>query len=118
MHPFEAERCRVLLAEPDADIRALCESALAPAGCEVIKASDGREALTKALVDPPTLIISALRLPFIDAWGLCDILRRDAATQAVPILIITGETGPALPNIRHCGADAVLVTPTTPEAIL
>ena len=118
MNPFGAERCRVLLAEPDADTRALCETALAHAGCEVIEAVDGRDALTKALIDPPTLIVSELRLPFIDAYALCDILRRDAATQAVPILIVTGETrSTALAHMRQWGADAVLVKPTTPDVI-
>ncbi len=119
VNPFGAERYRVLVAEPDADTRALYETALTPVGCEVIQASDGRDVLAKALVDPPTLIVSELRLPFIDARALCDILRRDAATRAVPILIVTGESCPTeLARIRQLGADGVLVKPLTPDAIV
>lgn len=85
----------------------------------MIEASGGREALTNALVDPPSLIVSELRLPFIDACALCDILRRDAATHAVPILVLTRDARPTeVAYIRHLGADAVLVEPTTPETLV
>ena len=56
---------RVLVADSDPDTRALYQTTLRLAGCEVIEASDGRDALTKALVQPPTLIISELRLPLV-----------------------------------------------------
>ena len=110
---------RVLVADPDADARALYQTALPLAGCEVIEASDGRDALTKALVQPPTLIISELRLPLVDGYALCEILRRDTATRSVPILIVTAEArATERERIRRAGADAVLVKPTPPDAIL
>ena len=108
---------RVLVADPDADTRTLYQTALT--GCEVIEASDGRDALTKALVQPPTLIISELRLPFVDGYALCEILRRDAATRSVPILIVTADArATERERIRKVGADAVLVKPTPPDSIL
>jgi len=108
-----------LVAAPDADARTLYQLALPLAGCEVTQAGDGREALTKALSEPPTLIITELRLPLIDGFALCEVLRRDAATHAVPILVVTAETRPAeLNRIRNAGATAVLVKPTQPEAIV
>jgi two-component system, chemotaxis family, chemotaxis protein CheY len=110
---------RVLVADADADTRTLYRLALPLAGCEVTEASDGREALTKALAEPPTLLITELRLPFIDGFALCDILRRDSATHAVPILVVTAETRPAeLNRIRNAGATAVLVKPTQRDAIV
>lgn len=110
---------RVLVVEPDADTRALYHTALPLAGCEVMEAADGREALTKALVEPPALILTEMRLPLVDAYALCQILRRDEATRSVPILIVTAEAHPTEWNrIRAAGADAVLVKPTPPDAIL
>jgi CheY-like chemotaxis protein len=110
---------RVLVADPDADTRALYQMALPVAGCEVTEASDGREALTKALVEPPSLIISELRLPLLDGFALCEILRRDAATRSVPILIVTADARAiARERIRQAGADAVLVKPAPPDAVL
>jgi CheY-like chemotaxis protein len=110
---------RVLVADPDADTRALYQMVLPVAGCEVIEAVDGREALTKALVQSPTLIISELRLPLMDGYALCEILRRDAATRSVPILIVTAEARTtARDRIQKVGADAVLVKPIPPDAIV
>jgi CheY-like chemotaxis protein len=109
---------RVLVADADADTRALYQNLLALAECEVIEAGDGRDALTKALLDPPTAVITELRLPMIDGISLCEILRRDEATRAVPILVVTAEArSTELERVRKAGANAVLVKPTTPEAI-
>jgi DNA-binding response OmpR family regulator len=119
MNTFGATSRRVLVADADADTRTLYELALPPAGCEVVQAGDGRDALTQALTETPTLIITELRLPLIDGIALCEILRRDAATRSVPILVVTSETRQTeLDRVRKAGADAVLVKPTLPEAIV
>ena len=60
-------------------------------GCEVVEAIDGREALAEALARPPALVIAEIRLPFIDGYALCEILRRDHATARIPILVVTSE---------------------------
>jgi two-component system, chemotaxis family, chemotaxis protein CheY len=110
---------RVLIVDADADTRALYRRALPLAGCEVVEAVDGRDALTKALVEPPTLVITELRLPFVSGRALCEILRRDAATRAVPILIVTAEgRSSELDRIQTAGADAVLVKPAPPDAVV
>jgi CheY-like chemotaxis protein len=110
---------RVLVADADADTRTLYALALPIAGCEVVQASDGRDALTQALTETPTLIITELRLPLIGGIELCEIIRRDAATHSVPILVVTSETRPTeLDRIRNAGANAVLVKPTLPDAIV
>ena len=117
--PPVSEPFRVLVADPDADTRALYQTALPLAGCEVIEASDGRDALTKALVQPPALIISEVRLPLVDGYALCEILRRDAATRSVPILIVTADARAIESDrIRKAGANAVLVKPVPPDAVL
>jgi CheY-like chemotaxis protein len=110
---------RVLVADPDPDTRALYCAAFSLAGCEVSEACDGREALTKALAELPTILVSELRLPLVDGYALCEILRRDAVTRSLPILIVTAEARlTELDQIRKRGADAVLVKPTPPDAIL
>ena len=70
-------------------------------------------------MEPPALIITELRLPLLDGCALCEILRRDLATRAVPILVVTAEArSTELSRIRLAGASAVLVKPTVPDALL
>lgn len=110
---------RILVVDADADTRELYTQSLVHVGYDVVEASDGREALTKALVRPPNLVITDIRLPLVDGFALCEILRRDRATAGVPILVVTADARPAeAERARRAGADAVLIKPIPLESIL
>jgi len=53
----------VLIADADEDTRALYGIALRLGGFDVMEAADGRSALTRALVDAPSLVLTELALP-------------------------------------------------------
>jgi len=109
---------RILLADSDADIRARYHAMFAAAGCIVVDAADGHEALVHALVRRPTLILTSLNLPVLDGIALCEVLRRDQSTSDVPIVVITTETRPAeLDRARQAGANVVLTQPVAPEQL-
>jgi len=110
---------RVLVVDPDAETRALYERSFVTAGFEVMHAADGREALTKALVHPPSLVVMELRLPLINGFALCEILRRDSATTGALILVVTAETRAfELEGIRRVGADDVMAKPVPADALV
>jgi CheY-like chemotaxis protein len=114
-----AHPMRVLVVDADADTRALYREAFHTNGWDVVEGADGRDALAKALTRPPALVVTEIRLPFLDGYALCDILRRDRATTSVPILVVTAEARAAGPDgARRAGANAVLIKPTTPEQVL
>jgi len=109
----------ILVVDTDADTRAFYRESLAIAGCDVVEASDGRDALVQALMHAPTLVITEIRLPFIDGYALCEILRRGLTTAHVPILVVTTEARPAqIGRARKAGANVVLIKPTPIEDIL
>jgi two-component system chemotaxis response regulator CheY len=109
----------LLVTDADDDAQSPYRESLWLAGCEVVDAADGRDALVKALVRPPTVVIIETRLPVFDGHALCEMLRRDSATRRVPILVVTTETRPTeLDRARTAGADGVLVKPVTPDALL
>lgn len=114
-----SDKPRILIADADADTRSVYSETLRLAGWDVLEACDGREALTMALVSVPRLVLTELRLPFIDGHALSEILRRDRSTADVPILTVTGESRESeLDRARRAGVDSVLIKPTTPEALL
>lgn len=80
---------RVVAADADADTRALYRAILGPLNVVLVEAADGRDALVKCLVEPPALLITETRLPGVDGYALCELLRRDAVTRSMPILVVT-----------------------------
>lgn len=114
-----APRPRILLVDGDGDLRSTYSKVFEGAGFDVVQAADGREALTKALIHPPHLILTELRLSLIDAYSLCRIIRTDRATAHVPIVVVTADTGPTeLERIRGFGANEVFLKPVTPDVLL
>jgi two-component system, chemotaxis family, chemotaxis protein CheY len=110
---------RILIADPDSDTRLLYREAFQREGFDVIEASDGRDALTKALMEPPALVITEIDLPILDGIALCEVLRRDAMTRSVPIFVVTMETrAPVLERTRRAGANMILAKPAPLAAIV
>jgi CheY-like chemotaxis protein len=109
----------ILVVDPDADTRDIYRLCFECAGCTVVEAADGRDGLAKALGREPSLVITEMRMPFIDGVTLCELLRRDSATSGVPILMVTAESQPVqLARATEVGADAVLRKPAPPEDVL
>jgi CheY-like chemotaxis protein len=119
VHADTLKTRQILLIEPDQHTCALYSQSLQLDGYDLLEASDGRDALVKALTQSPTLVMTDTRLPMVDLYALCEVLRRDETTRTVPILVVTTDTRPAdVERARAAGADAVLVKPTPPDAAL
>jgi len=109
----------VLIVDPDADSRAFYRELLALEGLTVVEAVDGRDGMTQALMNPPALVMTELVLPLVDGYSLCQVLRADAATRHVPIVMITADPrGTGVSLARSAGADGVLVKPAPIDCIL
>src|SRR5262245_22844270 len=110
---------RVLLADSDQEIRVRYAAGFHRAGCDVVEASDGRDALAKALVRHPSLVVTDLHLPLMDGLALCEILRRDHVTADVPIVVVAAGLRPIdAARARRAGADVVLGKPTSVEMLM
>lgn len=82
---------RILLAEDEALVAFLIEDVLSEAGHEVLVAANGREALQVAgrgLVD---LLVTDLRMPEMDGFGLISALRSNR--PGLPVVVMTGFPG-------------------------
>jgi CheY-like chemotaxis protein len=93
--------------ESDPDTRELYSLMLADVAHDIQLADDGRIALAKVVAQRPDLVVTETRVPFIDGYMLCQLLRADPSTATVPIIVATADAI----HRRPPGADAVLVKP-------
>lgn len=80
---------RILIVDDEADFIQLVQYRLQAAGYDVEHASRGMEALNKARLASPDLIVLDLLLPDLDGLTICEILRRQPSTRATPIIMVT-----------------------------
>lgn len=64
----------------------------------VIVAADGQQAVSLAHSEKPDLILMDLGLPIIDGWQATRLLKGDAATRHIPIIVLSAH---AMTNDRE-----------------
>jgi two-component system, OmpR family, phosphate regulon response regulator PhoB len=110
---------RLLVAEDDPDIRELVLFKLRAAGFDVTTAVDGREALTRALEEPPDLVLLDVMMPGLSGLEVCAALREDDATARIPIILLTAKAQEAdVTSGLGVGADDYVVKPFSPRELL
>ncbi|HQP11921.1 MAG TPA: response regulator, partial [Candidatus Omnitrophota bacterium] len=80
---------KILLVDDAREILDLMQAMLEGQGYEVIVATNGVEGLAKAKKDRPQLIIADVLMPEMDGYLFFKELRKDPATERIPVLIIT-----------------------------
>ena len=102
----------ILLVEDEAAIREMVRHALSRAGFEIRAVADAAHADREIDVRPPDLILLDWMLPGISGLEYARRLRRDDATRAIPLIMLTakGEEGDKLSGFE-AGADDFVVKP-------
>jgi CheY-like chemotaxis protein len=77
----------VLIVDDDADARALLAELLEEAGCRLVIASTGVEALRLAREVRPAMIFLDLRLPRISGFDVLRILQADEELRTTPVVV-------------------------------
>jgi DNA-binding response OmpR family regulator len=80
---------RVLVVDDDPEIVDAVGEALQDDGYLVETATDGAAALKRVLEAPPDLIVLDVRMPNLNGWEFCEIVRRQSHTRDVPVLFLT-----------------------------
>jgi two-component system cell cycle response regulator DivK len=79
----------ILLVEDDPMIRNLISRRLMIGGYQVLTASDGVQAVQRALVDRPELIVMDMGLPILNGWQATHRIRSMPITRTIPIIALT-----------------------------
>jgi len=111
---------RILIVEDENDVVDLLTLNLRKAGGFLIsKAGDGATGLTKARAEKPDFIILDLMLPKIPGLEVCKILKSEAATRHIPILMLTARAEEIDRVVGlECGADDYVTKPFSPREIV
>jgi two-component system, OmpR family, alkaline phosphatase synthesis response regulator PhoP len=109
---------RILIIEDDRDIVELVRYNLANEGFEVTSVADGSAALASLRKSTPDLVILDLMLPKMPGLEVCKEIRRDAALNRLPILMLTarGEEADRVIGLEM-GADDYVTKPFSPREL-
>lgn len=109
----------ILVVDDEPDAVELIEFNLKNAGFVVKTAADGAEALVKARSILPGLIVLDVMLPEMDGFEICKLLRRDANTAAIPIIMLTAKAAEIDRVLGlELGADDYLTKPFSPRELI
>jgi two-component system, OmpR family, alkaline phosphatase synthesis response regulator PhoP len=109
----------VLVVEDSADIADLIRHYLERAGHTVEVVASGNEALPRARKIGPDLVILDLMLPGMDGLLVCQALRHDRSTAAIPVIMLTAR-GEEADRVRglELGADDYITKPFSPKELV
>ena len=84
---------RILVAEDDPDLGPVLEEVLEEDGYEVLRTTDGAEAIRLAEQHTFDLILLDVEMPTLDGLAACRGLRADPRLETVPIIMLTARSG-------------------------
>jgi diguanylate cyclase (GGDEF)-like protein len=109
----------ILVVDDDPDVARFIELNLQSAGYEVAVASNGEEALEKALERRPDLILLDVMMPTMDGFEVAQRLRRDPRTSSSSIIMLTAKNLSSDKVLGlSSGADDYIVKPFDPVELL
>jgi len=109
---------RVLAADDDPDILDLISYRLERSGCEVIRASDGEQALELAISRQPDLAVLDVMMPKIDGYEVTRRLRANPDTAGIKVILLTASAQePDVVKGFEAGADDYMTKPFSPQEL-
>jgi putative two-component system response regulator len=110
---------RILLVDDMQENLELLTEMLTAEGHQVELATNGEEALAKALAHPPDLVLMDIGMPRMDGLEACRRLKQDERTRLIPVVLVTGLTSreDRIQAIA-AGCDDFLTKPVDAEQLL
>ena len=84
------EGLKVMIIDDSKTIRRTAEMLLAKAGCDVVTAVDGFDALAKIADSNPDLIFVDIMMPRLDGYQTCSLIKNNA-DFAKPVIILSSK---------------------------
>lgn len=110
---------KVMVIDDSNTIRRTAEIFLKSAGCEIILAEDGFDALSKITNEHPDIIFVDIMMPKLDGYQTCSLIKRNARYKSIPVIMLSSKDGLFdRARGRMVGSDQYLTKPFTKETLL
>jgi DNA-binding response OmpR family regulator len=109
---------KILIAEDERDIRDLIEFTLKYAGHEVVKATNGAEAVEIAPQVRPDLILMDVRMPRMTGYEACRALKAIDTVKDIPVVFLSAKGQQAEMEVgMDAGAYDYILKPFAPDQL-
>jgi len=113
------EGVKVLVIDDSKTIRRTAETLLKKAGCDVVTATDGFEALSKITDQNPDVIFIDIMMPRLDGYQTCALIKNNHVYKNTPVILLTSKDGLFdRARGRIVGSDRYLTKPFTKDELL
>ena len=82
---------KVMVIDDSKTIRRSAETLLKKAGCEVVTAIDGFEALAKVIEHKPDIIFVDIMMPRLDGYQTCALIKNNQTFKATPVIMLSSK---------------------------
>ena len=84
---------KVMVVDDSKTIRRTAETLLRKAGCEVLTATDGFEALSIIADNNPDLIFVDIMMPRLDGYQTCALIKHNEQYSDIPVIMLSSKDG-------------------------
>ena len=110
---------KVMVIDDSKTIRRTAETLLKKAGCEVITATDGFEALAKIADHRPDIIFVDIMMPRLDGYQTTALIKNNKVFNKTPVIMLSSKDGLFdRARGRIVGSEQYLTKPFTKEELL
>ena len=110
---------KVMVIDDSNTIRRSAEIFLAQAGCEVVLAEDGFDALAKIADSRPDVIFVDIMMPRLDGYQTCALIKKNPRLSPTPVIMLSSRDGLFdRARGRMAGSDEYLTKPFTKDSLL
>ena len=110
---------KVMVIDDSNTIRRSAEIFLVQAGCQVILAEDGFDALSKIADHAPDIVFCDIMMPRLDGYQTCSLIKKNAKFSAIPVIMLSSKDGLFdRARGRMVGSDEYLTKPFTKDSLL
>ena len=115
----ELRGVKVLVIDDSKTIRRSAETLLSKAGCDVITATDGFDALAKIADSHPEIIFVDIMMPRLDGYQTCALIKQHPQLKSTPVIMLSSKDGVFdRARGRLAGSDRYLTKPFTRDGLV